>query len=287
MPALQEVIARTAQARRLAIAYVSSLYEGAKANGTLRDIERCCMFVGYPRSGHTLIGSLLNAHPSFVISHELDALRYVSAGFGRKQLFSLILRADREFVAGGNLCAGYDYSVPGQWQGKFERLAVIGDKKAAASALQVRKRPELLARLRRTVGVDVLLIHVVRNPYDNIATMFRRGFTRGDREDLQGTIRSYFKLCEGVDTALAQSRPEHARTVRHEDFVADPRAVLAELCRFLGREPGEEYLAACTSIVFKSPKQRRHQVEWSPAAREAVDAGIRRFDFLAGYSFDS
>lgn len=287
MQTLREVIARTRQARGLAAAYLASIYNGAKAHDAFRDIERYCMFVGYPRSGHTLIGSLLNAHPHFVISHELDALRYVAARFSRNQIYSLILNADRQFVASGNLCAGYDYTVPGQWQGKFERLRVIGDKKAAACSLQLRKQPDLLDRLRTLVGVDVHIIHVVRNPYDNVATMFKRGFRRGDRQNLSDTIASYFKLCEGVATAMARAGEDHFCTVRHEDFVCDPKGVLRELCLFLEGEPLQEYLESSAGIVFQSPKQRRHDVQWSAADRKAVETGIRRFHFLSGYGFDT
>jgi phage terminase large subunit-like protein len=39
------------------------------------DVGVFCIFIGYPRSGHSLVGSLLNAHPEVIISHELDVLR--------------------------------------------------------------------------------------------------------------------------------------------------------------------------------------------------------------------
>ena len=45
-------------------------------------IQLYCMFVGYPRSGHSLVGTLLDAHPDIVIAHELDALRHIRAGCG-------------------------------------------------------------------------------------------------------------------------------------------------------------------------------------------------------------
>ncbi len=38
------------------------------------DLERFWSFIGYPRSGHSLIGSLINAHPDVVVCHELDTL---------------------------------------------------------------------------------------------------------------------------------------------------------------------------------------------------------------------
>ena len=41
------------------------------------------MFIGYPRSGHSLIGSLLDVHPNAIVAHELDALKFVGAGFGK------------------------------------------------------------------------------------------------------------------------------------------------------------------------------------------------------------
>jgi hypothetical protein len=37
------------------------------------------LFVGYPRSGHSLIGSIMDAHPNIIIAHEvLAALRHVA-----------------------------------------------------------------------------------------------------------------------------------------------------------------------------------------------------------------
>jgi hypothetical protein len=40
------------------------------------------MFIGYLRSGHSLIASLLDAHPNPIATHELDALKFVGARFG-------------------------------------------------------------------------------------------------------------------------------------------------------------------------------------------------------------
>jgi hypothetical protein len=40
------------------------------------------MFIGYLRSGHSLIASLLDAHPNAIATHELDALKFVGARFG-------------------------------------------------------------------------------------------------------------------------------------------------------------------------------------------------------------
>ncbi|MBV6654043.1 MAG: hypothetical protein KI786_09830, partial [Mameliella sp.] len=37
-------------------------------------INKGIFFIGYPRSGHSILGALLDAHPQVALSHELDAL---------------------------------------------------------------------------------------------------------------------------------------------------------------------------------------------------------------------
>src|SRR5687767_7508658 len=54
----------------------------------LARVSSYVFFVGYPRSGHSLVGSLLDAHPDMAIAHEMDALRFVR-GYSRNQLFHL------------------------------------------------------------------------------------------------------------------------------------------------------------------------------------------------------
>jgi hypothetical protein len=58
-------------------AYLRSAYHGMLHGKLFDQVQSYCMFVGHPRSGHTLIGALLDAHPHIVIAHELNALRYV------------------------------------------------------------------------------------------------------------------------------------------------------------------------------------------------------------------
>ena len=36
----------------------------------MEGVEKFVFFVGYPRSGHSIIGSVMDAHPDIVIAHE-------------------------------------------------------------------------------------------------------------------------------------------------------------------------------------------------------------------------
>lgn len=254
--------------------------EGVRKRRVLAGVERFCFFVGYPRSGHTLVGSLLNAHDEIVMAHELDVLRYVGLGLRRNQLFSLLLERDRVFAAVGNRWSGYDYTVPGQYQGDFTRLRVIGDKRAASATNRLAEHPELLGRLGRAVGVPVQIIHVVRNPFDNIATMARRR-----QADLAYVIERYSRLGSIVEGIRDRVAPEGFLDVRYEAFADRPEQVLAELCRFLGVEPSESYVRDCAAVVTSGTSRSRDGCTWSLEDRRAVENLIARRPVLAGYTF--
>jgi len=74
------------------------------------NIEKYCMFLGYGKSGHTLIGCLLDAHPNVIIATELDALKEISLGISREALFNKLLSNSKQFVKKGNyMWTGYSY----------------------------------------------------------------------------------------------------------------------------------------------------------------------------------
>lgn len=261
---------------RPALDYAPSFVGGLGAPDRYDAVEMFCLFVGYPRSGHSLVGSLLNAHPDIVVSHELDALRYVGAGYRRNQLYWLILRRDAEFTKAGNKWRKFDYAVPGQWQGRYRRLRVIGDKKGGVTTHRLAEQPELLDRLARVVGVDVRVIHVIRNPFDNIATMSKRS-----HQTLEASSLDYFELCEIIERIRKKGS---VIDVRHESLVSDPKVFLSSLCSDLGLSLDADYLSACADIVYERPHQSRHEVSWDNELMRSVQERMAGFGFLDGYS---
>ena len=260
---------------------------GRAALGSLRwrmalaNVERFCFFVGYARSGSTLIGALLNAHPEIVVANELDVLRQVESGLRRNQIFSLLLEREREFAALGYQWTGYDYAVAGQYQGRYVRLRVIGDKRAGKTTHRLGADPELLELVRQTVGVPIRVIHVVRNPFDNVATMAQRG-----QRDLSAAIENYRRLGTTVEDVRARLSPDELLDVRYEAFADEPARHLHELCTFLGVTAAPDYVEACTALVRPSTTRSRDRLTWSAAERRGVEVLIEQRPVLAGYQFD-
>jgi hypothetical protein len=234
------------------------------------------------------VGSLLDAHPEAIVSDELDAARFISRGFARDQVLALSMTKSARQAAGERRKAGrggstYSYLVPGWWNGRFTRLHVVGDTRAGGTVHRFAADPELIERIdARMRGLAVRYVHVVRNPFDNVSTMtVRRG------RDLAEAVDGYLADCETLVRMRTTIGAERLLTIRHEDLIADPRGQLAAACRFVGIDAPPEYLDASAGILFASPSRTRTSVDWPPELVARVATEIGRFDFLAGYSFES
>jgi hypothetical protein len=258
--------------------YVGSAVRSRRYRDDLASVESFLVFVGHPRSGHSLVGSLLDAHPEMVVSHELDVLKYLEAGYRRAQLLTLVLEHARANADAGRKSWGYSYAVPGQWQGRWTRLAVVGDKRGRMTTHRLHLRPGLLDELERTVGVPVKVVQVVRNPYDNVATMHTRG-----GGEIGTQVARYAELSATVDAVAAGRDGAGFHRMYHEDLVADTPAVLTDLCRFLGVDAPADWLAACDGIVNPSPHRTRDGVDWTPQARAALDDVVATTPWLGRY----
>jgi hypothetical protein len=254
---------------------------GAMANKPLLDeIKTLCLFIGYPRSGHSLVGSLLDAHPQMAIAHELDALLYLKRGFHPREILYLMLEVSRFHGEIGRRWGEYIYEVPGQWQGRYTQLQVIGDKKGGMTTLRIARNPMLLKQVMTRFGKRKRFVHVLRNPFDNIAAMVQKG------QPLNSAIAEYFKLLRTNRAIIKRIGADAVATLHHEDVVADPRAELARLCDFLGVVPQSDYLDACASIVFAAPHQPRHKIEWPADTIRILERRIAAKPMLDRYRFE-
>ncbi len=156
-------------------------------------------------------------------------------------------------------------------------------------------------------------IAVVRNPFDNVATMSLRSGRAYDRIRISATspqqfraklegaqarggrvpaevlpemVEDYAALCEGVATVREQVPSGDWYELRHEELIADPTASLARLFAFLELPVTPELLRALAGSVSSQVNRTRHQLRWSADARERVEHLAAEHSFLEGYVFD-
>jgi len=242
-----------------------------------------CLFFGYGGSGHSLVGSLIDAHPDAVIAHEYDAVRAFREGMERERLFSELIENSRRQAAGGRRQSGYSYALPGQWQGRWRRLRVLGDKRGGVTTVQLGEQPERIGAFRRYIGRPLKPILVVRNPFDIVASMVQRnrwGYGVASR------VEAFELLTRYNATILAHFRTNAALIVRLEDIVYEPARTLSRLLTYLELEQHPEYIDDCATMVWRQPERRREEVEWDAASLRRVNALIEAHPFLAGYAGD-
>lgn len=278
---------RVAASLRIVRKYVLSYYRSRRERALFKDIRTFCLFIGHPRSGHSIIGALLDAHPQIVLPDEVDVLYFVQAGFNREQIFHILLERSVRQALKGRTKAGshgttYSYHVPGQWQGHFNKIHAIGTSKAGRSTHRIAEDPRLLEQLQGMVaGAALKLILTVRNPYDNITTMM----LRGNRTFANATER-YFANCRTIADLRRTVESTGLLLVKHEELILQPATQLSRLCRFVGVEAPGDYLNACSNILYRAPAKSRYKVEWTTDMIAAVQEQIDQFDFLAGYSYE-
>ncbi len=260
--------------------WLESLWGGIRHREMFASVRTYVLFLGHSRSGHSLIGSLLNAHPNVLMTHELGALRFIRARFSRNQLFWLHYAKDRHFEQKHRQWTGYDFRVPNQWQGRFDQLQVIGDKRGAMTTIGLQRWPHLLGRIQRTVRAPVRFIHTCRHPLDNIASVCCK-----NNSSLDQAI-SWYQNGTEVNASLIAKLGAAVYTLKFEDFIAQPHDQLTALCRFLDVSASSDYLNDCASVLFARPQLARQRVSWSSRQFDEVRALAGRFPFLQSYRFD-
>ena len=201
-------------------------------------------------------------------------MKHLLSGVTANNIAESIVINSAIFNKNGREYTGYDYSIDGQYQGKVKRLRVLGDKKGNGTIRIIRKYPEVLTLLDK-FKVPVKFIHVIRNPYDNIATRAKRNNT-----SLRFAAKGYFKNME-VITRITQNTTFEVQHVLLEDLIYKPEATLNSLITSLDLErPTENYLNACKERLFSKPKETRFDYSWDPMLVNFISKKIKHYEFL-------
>ena len=231
-----------------------------------------CLFLSPPRSGHSLLGALLDAHPDAAIGHELDALLFMRWGWRLVEVLPLLERSAQWAATQEMLPGGYGYRLAGQ--GQVRQPLVVGDKHGEATLVELGRRPWLRQRLELTSPAPLHWVRAVRHPLDNIATIALKidsiapGVLPPGGTALQRAEAYFFQLADWMDQGGGpQSR---LLDVRHEDLLAEPERELGRLAGFLGLEPDPAWLARCQAILQPAPHLTRHTVCWEAGQQERI-----------------
>jgi hypothetical protein len=286
----------------------------------VQGVKKFLFFTGYPRSGHSIVGSFLDAHPNIALSYAFFLFRNLLKrrdvagsldGLLRNKtlFFNIIYEKSYHYslVSRNRKKKGYTLDVPELWSGRFDdQLKVIGDKSALPTTLGYSNAApdyfkERYDYLQSSLGIPVLGIHVVRNPYDMISTHLLYNSLGYSWKEGEGDmlIKNKFRNDSGLEKLInfffdkAKSVKEMVPLcgmkildVHNENMVKDPRKELERMCKFLGVECPEEYLQKCEMKSYRSVSRTRDKVYWPPRLKLMVKERIQSYPFFRGYTFE-
>ena len=103
-----------------------------KRNAEYDSVEAFVLFVGHPRSGHTLVAAILDSRPEMIIANEFNLLEKFQEFTEdlTEDIYSRRLRifaelhstSKRQTMFGSrdpSYRRPYTYNIPGSWQGKY------------------------------------------------------------------------------------------------------------------------------------------------------------------------
>ena len=283
----------------------------------INEVETFLFFIGYPRSGHSIVAACLDAHPDTVIAHEFNLFQRLTRSDLHTQLMNrtvlyngLYQSSVKAFKSGWRSPhsdrKGYTLHMnfSNSWQGKVRTLRVIGDKSGATTARTVRDSPILFEKiydeLKSIVQVPVKTLHVIRNPYDMVATrlLFRLSSIKGtkanfsasnpvtDKKVINGAIHGLRSEADAVKSFSEQRKPS-VLEIHNVDYIHETRHVLLKVCAFLNLDCQDDFLSMCEKATFKQPSRSRQVLSWNKDHRKAMKRLIKDFPFFQRYSFES
>ncbi|XP_078359590.1 uncharacterized protein LOC144644055 isoform X2 [Oculina patagonica] len=278
-------------------------------------VDTLLLFVGYPRSRHTLLASLLDGHPHMVLANEKNLFYRLKNGeeYERKEMFDMLVESSRGFlekggkgmVLNGSLenSSHFGFWMKGYWQGTYDKyIKVIGDKTAWYTSTSFRymtndEITSLVDKMEKKYSVRVKFIHIIRNPFDIVSTITLRNTKQqggrfadhtekvDDPELLQKSIMRFGYWAEGSEIAR-KILGDKVLDVNGLELVQKPVETMATICQFIGITCSEEYLQACAKVVDPKPSITRHYVVWGQKQLDRVYSLINRYSFLAQYTFE-
>ena len=144
-------------------------------------VKTFVFFIGYSRSGSSIVSSLMDAHPHMVVAYEYKVICKWNQMLNNKAYLygELYNKSQKDATTGWrsekNMVKSYTLHVSTGWQGRYDKyISVIGDKNAGNTVRRFMgsksRFSEVYSQLQETVEVPVKVVFVVRNPYDIIST---------------------------------------------------------------------------------------------------------------------
>ena len=249
--------------------------------------DRPLLIGACPRSGTTLLRSLLNNHPDLAMPAETDFLLHLWVHRGRLR--------DLRDPARRRRLAEWIFDTPGRG-GRRIRAGAVGRDEAVARVAAAPptlgallaavfavfadakgkprwgdKRPAYAGHISALFALfpHAQFVNVVRDPRAATDSQLRAPWYRDlERSALADTVATWEFAVARVDDYADALRPDQLLDVRYEDLVREPRPTLERVCAFAGLRGGE-----AIAEMLERPRSGGLQDDWHARVSEPISTG--------------
>ena len=158
--------------------------------------------------------------------------------------------------------------------------------------------------LKERINIPIVILHVVRNPFDMIATTLamthgvpntRQKLLEGEKlrltreEIMKVATRAVFLKAEAFIQAITSEVMEDLVVVEihSENFIKHPREHIHKICEALNVPCPVEYVEACSEKAFRNISKSRQIIEWDDNVVESILNRTKTYPFFSAYTLDN
>ena len=211
--------------------------------------------IGRPRSGTTLLRTLLDAHPNVIIPHESPVILNLFNKYKKKIIWSekdfhrFFEDVKSQHIFGiWNIDQKKLLSSLLECKGKNTFQNMIRLLYAGFISVYKKKEPQIMGdknpvysyNFKRLFPVfpEARFIHLTRDYRDQIVSMKKMDFEMPD----PALVAYRWKLSVKEVSAFSMKYPDRFYTLKYEDLVTNPELKMRDVCGFLGIDYAEEML---------------------------------------------
>ena len=241
------------------------------------DFKSFCLIIGNSRSGSTILGSIVDAHPNAIVANETMASQVFWRGLSKSDILGEIIENSSANFKSGRQSEEYQYQI-GAAPGSKSAVSVYGDKIWNPATLLLHGDYDLISGLERTLEAKVVLIASIRNPFDTIATMHKRS-----KAPIEDRIRWFFMHCDALAAIEAKMTKSSFLISYHEQLIDCPDEEISRISRALMLPLDHQHLKNVDRLLYRRPSNSRSSIEWTMAEVDEILERMQRFPFLSVY----
>lgn len=270
---------------------------------SLRKVQKFVLLTGFHRRLDGVIGTLLNAHPHTVISpvpklvldlesksYYTDAEKSAFYNYIGKFAFS---RARNAMKRTSEVNVEWRYGhLPGMFSGVNEGHVNtygvdMGETLTAVWLRDSRRVSLATSALQALVGVPIVIIHELHDPYDSIALIacdyMNTNKSLSNQEALLKAVGRYFSLAQSLMSFAKNCTNMKSRFVHGYQMETEPEKTLTKVCTNLGMFCSKTFVTQSASMVVRDASRPRESFLWSKDIQSKIQLKLEQFPFLKHY----